>query len=180
MTSVNSPPYVLFKWEGWESRHLEIHNSYTPPNATPPKGYKRKRWLSNPSMAASSKQKQKGFTGSTWLPKRGKTRNFQLAVEPKIGGKRAPQIIHLFIGFGTMIFTIHFGGNTTPIFGNTQFKQSLRSTFLSDGCLDVWMFFFSFVTCLLKRTPNKSLTNTGTLMAGTWTLIQRMYFLFGT
>ena len=31
----------------------------------------------------------------------------------------SPQIIHLFIGFGTMIFTIHFGG-FTPIFGNTH------------------------------------------------------------
>ena len=32
---------------------------------------------------------------------------------------KTPQIIHLFIGF-SIIFTIHFGGNTTPIFGNTH------------------------------------------------------------
>ena len=38
---------------------------------------------------------------------------------PKIGGKFPPKSSHLFIGFGTIIFTIHFGG-FTPIFGNTQ------------------------------------------------------------
>ena len=32
----------------------------------------------------------------------------------------SPQIIHLFLGF-SIIFTIHFGGNT-PIFGNTHFN----------------------------------------------------------
>ena len=42
-----------------------------------------------------------------------------MGVEPKIGGKFTPQIIHLFIGFGTIIFTIHFGG-FPPIFGNTH------------------------------------------------------------
>ena len=35
-----------------------------------------------------------------------------------------PQIIHLFIGFGTIIFTIHFGGfYTTPIFGSTPISN---------------------------------------------------------
>ena len=33
----------------------------------------------------------------------------------------SPQIIHLKIGF-SIIFTIHFGGNTT-IFGNTHMSQ---------------------------------------------------------
>ena len=36
----------------------------------------------------------------------------------KINGK-TPQIIHLFIGFGTMIFTIHFGGKKIPLFLET-------------------------------------------------------------
>ncbi len=31
-------------------------------------------------------------------------------VEPKIGGGKTPKSSHLFIGFGTIIFTIHFGG----------------------------------------------------------------------
>ena len=34
-------------------------------------------------------------------------------------GCKNPQIIHLFIGFWTTIFTIHFGG-FSPIFGNTH------------------------------------------------------------
>ena len=41
-----------------------------------------------------------------------------LGVEPKIGGGKTPQIIHLLIGF-SIIFTIHFGGFPT-IFGNTH------------------------------------------------------------
>ena len=38
-----------------------------------------------------------------------------MGVEPKIGVEISvsPQIIHLFIGFGTMIF-IHFGGKINP------------------------------------------------------------------
>ena len=35
---------------------------------------------------------------------------------------RYPQIIH-FNGAFSIIFTIHFGGKTPPIFGNTQLKQ---------------------------------------------------------
>ncbi len=36
-----------------------------------------------------------------------------MGVEPKIGGffLGTPNPIHLFIGFGTIIFTIHFGGS---------------------------------------------------------------------
>ena len=41
-----------------------------------------------------------------------------LWVFPKIGGK--PPKSCILIGFGTIIFTIHFGGFTTPIFGNTH------------------------------------------------------------
>ena len=29
---------------------------------------------------------------------------------------KTPQIIHLFIGFWTIIFTIHFGGKILPLF----------------------------------------------------------------
>ena len=44
---------------------------------------------------------------------------FQMGVSnPKIGGNYPPKSSHLFIGFGTIIFTIHFWG--TSIFGNTQ------------------------------------------------------------
>ena len=39
-----------------------------------------------------------------------------MGVEPKIGFF-TPQIIHLFIGSGTIIFTIHFGGKElSPLF----------------------------------------------------------------
>ena len=41
-----------------------------------------------------------------------------------------PQIIHLFIGFGTIIFTIHFGG-FPPIFGNINFLLLKRWKFQS-------------------------------------------------
>ena len=50
-----------------------------------------------------------------------------LGVKPKIGVVFTPQIIHLFIGF-SMIFTIHFGGFTTPIFGLTPIWTVLYST----------------------------------------------------
>ena len=45
-----------------------------------------------------------------------------------------PQIIHLFIGFGTMIFTIHFG---VPVFfwkhpyGNPKFSTTFNEGFLA-------------------------------------------------
>ena len=39
---------------------------------------------------------------------------------PSTNNGKSLQIFHLFIGFGTMIFTIHFGGFTNPpIFGET-------------------------------------------------------------
>ena len=41
-----------------------------------------------------------------------------VGVSKKNVGK-PPQIIHLFIGFGTMIFTIHFGGKKIPLFLET-------------------------------------------------------------
>ena len=49
-------------------------------------------------------------------PHFGKTGEF-MWVFPKNRGV-SPQIIHLFIGF-SIIFTIHFGGFTTPLFGST-------------------------------------------------------------
>ena len=46
-----------------------------------------------------------------------------MGVEPKIGFFHvfSPQIIHLFIGFGTIIFTIHFG---LPLFLETPICRS--------------------------------------------------------
>ena len=50
--------------------------------------------------------------------------SLDVGVEPKIGGKKPPQIIHLFIGFGTIIFTIHFG---VPLFLETaMFLQNVQ------------------------------------------------------
>ena len=46
-----------------------------------------------------------------------------MGVEAKIGGKLTPQIIHLFIGFGTIIFTIHFGGKN-PLFLETPISST--------------------------------------------------------
>ena len=45
---------------------------------------------------------------------------FQIWVFPKIVG--FPQIVHLFIGFGTIICTIHFWG-FPPIFGSTSISR---------------------------------------------------------
>ena len=47
-----------------------------------------------------------------------RTRWWQLQMGVSLNSGFSPQIIHLFIGFSIM-FTIHFGGNT-PIFGNIQ------------------------------------------------------------
>ncbi len=52
-----------------------------------------------------------------------KLMNLSLGVS-KNRGAFTPQIIHLFIGF-SIIFTIHFGGFTTPIFGNTLFSKEI-------------------------------------------------------
>ena len=54
------------------------------------------------------------------------TSNYK-GVEPNIGGK-TPQIIHLFIGFGTIIFTIHLGG--TIIFGSTPINPPCHIAWL--------------------------------------------------
>ena len=49
---------------------------------------------------------------------------FPFRCQPKIGVVFTPQIIHLFIGFGTIIFTIHFLGVKSPLFlGETPICQ---------------------------------------------------------
>ena len=55
--------------------------------------------------------------------------NFQgcMGVEPKIGGN-TPQIIHLFIGFGTMKFSPSILGGFPPIFGNTHMSGQTLAT----------------------------------------------------
>ena len=56
-------------------------------------------------------------------------REYHMGVEPKLGVGNYPQIIHLFIGFGTII-NHPFSG--TPIFGNTHIMLRL---FCSDVTL---------------------------------------------
>ncbi len=61
------------------------------------------------------------------------------ACQPKNRGGKTPQIIHLFIGFGTIIFTIHFAF-FPPIFGNTNIQINSELAGLTIGVF-LWLLF---------------------------------------
>ena len=63
--------------------------------------------------------------------------SINIGVEPKIVGK-LPQIIHLFRGFGTIIFTIHFGG-FPPIVGNIHIDKFYIAHYGSMGRLYIYL-----------------------------------------
>ena len=56
-----------------------------------------------------------------------------MGIEPKIVFFFSPQIIHLFIGFGTIIFTIHFG---VPLFFETPILRGYMIYIYNNGYLD--------------------------------------------
>ena len=72
------------------------------------------QYLTNQDTASSptAAPAQLGSTCCRLLRKAGWLWIVYRGVEPKIGGKKT-QIIHLFIGFGTIVFTIHF---RVPVF----------------------------------------------------------------